>query len=177
MLCWTWYINYINIFFLFSFQLTLVFGHCSGNGILIHFTLRKFYFLHPSKYDVISGSGQLVHLMGKDEVEWHSVLSRKGNKPGLLYVSGIMVESISFCFLRWISGTVQALKELTVVWIWHCPLHNLLKVRLWNHRISSWPLCSFHSRRGQTAFFLMLPPPRCSFYLLQNLILSCEEVA
>lgn len=97
-------------------------------------------------------------------VEWHSVFGREGRKPGLLSVSGIGVERVSFCLLRWISGTVQALKELSVKWTWHCPLHNLLKVCLWCHRISSWPLCSFHSQRGKTVFFLLLPPPRCSIY-------------
>ena len=37
---------------------------------------------------------------GQDEVEWHSVLGREGREPGLLSVSGIRVESISFCLLR-----------------------------------------------------------------------------
>lgn len=134
------------------------------------------YFLHPSSCDV-SGHGQLVRLVGKDEVERHSVLDREWPKPGLLSVSGIRVENISLCLLRWISGTVQALKELTVIWIWHCPLHNLLKVCLWYHRISFWPLCSFHSKGGQTAFFIIFPPFRCAFYLLQDLILSCGEAA
>lgn len=96
---------------------------------------------------------------GQDEAECQSVLGREGRKSGLLSVSGIRVESISFCLLRWISGTVQAWKEPSVTWTWHCPLHNLLKVCVWCHRISRWPLCSFHSKRGKTAFFLMPPLP------------------
>lgn len=34
-------------------------------------------FFCPSSCDVIKGPGQLIHLMGKDGVEWHSVLGRE----------------------------------------------------------------------------------------------------
>lgn len=102
--------------------------------------------------------------------EWHPVLGREGRKtwaPLCVWHPGW---KHFLCLLRWISGTVQALKELTVIWIWHCPLPSPTiswKVCWWYHRISSWPLCSFHSKRGPTAFFLLLPHPRCSFYSLQ----------
>lgn len=76
-----------------------------------------------------------------------------------------------------------SIKELSVIWIWHCPLHNLLKVCLWCHGMSRWPLCSFHSRRGQTAFsnaptsqVLFLFTAGADLVLRRNCIIRCYEV-
>lgn len=94
-------INYLKLFFFSYFPSpeTLVLAHHSGNGLRIHSMLgkncRNFIFLTPW-CDVISGPGQLVHLIGKDEVEWHSVLGRQGQKLGSFLCLGSALKEFSF---------------------------------------------------------------------------------
>lgn len=135
------------------------------------------FFLHPSRCDVISGLGQLVHLMGKDEVSGTLSLPGRGVKLGLLSASGIGVESISFGFLRWISGTVQALKERTVIWIWHCPPATISwrSVCATTGLVLDRSVLSIPKEAKPLSFYCS--HPRCPFYSLKDLILSCGEVA
>lgn len=50
---------------------------------------RQFYFLHPLRYDVISGRGQLVDLMGGGEVTGTLSLAGRGANLGSFLGSGL----------------------------------------------------------------------------------------
>lgn len=152
----------------------------------MHVMLRKkipqFYFLHPSRCDVIYRPGWLFISWAR--WSWVALCSWQGGAwtwaPFCVWDQGWKHFLLPSQMNKW---HCTSIKELSVIWIWHCPPRNLLKVCLWSHGMSRWPLCSFHSRRGQTAFsnaptsqVLFLFSSGADLVLWRNCIIQCYEV-